>query len=288
MPRIVVAVIVSLLAGFAVGALIGGDTTAPQDEAQHGAGVLGADATIEDRLERIEQIIEQEREARISLEDTLAMLFADVERLEGVGERSAAELEAARQEREERRAAASRRVEGTEADWLTRYQERRMSRLVEGGFSEDEARRALRLESEVQFESMQAAWEAQRNGESLDNSSPEGDPQSLLRARLGDEAFERYLEAQGQPTSIGITQVYSGSPGGEAGIQPGDRLVSYGGERVFSVSELRRQTMQGAPGENVIIQVERDGMMMQLSVPRGPIGITGSGARIRGLNWWGG
>ena len=288
MHRIIVAVIISLLAGFAVGAWVGGDTIVPQVDAPTGTEVLGADASNEDRLARIEQIIVQEREARIDLEDTLASLFEDVERLEGDGERSAAALEAARQEREERRAAETRRVEGTEADWLTRYQERRQARLVEGGFSEEEARRALQLESEVRYEAMEAAWQAQRNGEELGYMSPEGDPQSILRARLGDEAFERYLEAQGQPTSIGITQVLSGSPGGEAGMRAGDKLVSYGGERVYTVTELRRQTMQGTPGENVIIEVERDGMLMQLSVPRGPIGITGSGARIRGLNWWGG
>ena len=42
------------------------------------------------------------------------------------------------------------------------------------------------------------------------------------------------------------------------------------------------------PGEDVVIEVERDGVRMQLTVPRGPIGITGSGANVRGLNWWGG
>ncbi|MDH3622151.1 MAG: hypothetical protein OER91_14725, partial [Gammaproteobacteria bacterium] len=71
-------------------------------------------------------------------------------------------------------------------------------------------------------------------------------------------------------------------------LQKGDELVSYNGERVFNVVELRNQTMQGEPGEDVIIEIVRDGNRMQLTVPRGPIGIAGSGANIRGANWWGG
>jgi S1-C subfamily serine protease len=68
----------------------------------------------------------------------------------------------------------------------------------------------------------------------------------------------------------------------------GDRIARYNGERVFSISDLRRLTMQGNPGEDVVIEVERDGVLMQLTLPAGPIGITGTGARVRGMNWWGG
>ena len=85
-----------------------------------------------------------------------------------------------------------------------------------------------------------------------------------------------------------MTQVLSGSPGNDAGLQPGDQLVSYGGERVFNVMDLRNLTMQGEPGQDVVIEVDRDGVRMQLTVPAGPIGITGSGASVRGLRWWGG
>ena len=156
------------------------------------------------------------------------------------------------------------------------------------GTSDEEARRALELESEASFKAMQLAWEAQRNGEAIDVMDVMSNPQSILRAEMGDDAYARYLEAQGQPTAIRITQVLGGSPGDSAGLQPGDELVSYNGERVFSVMELRNGTMQGQPGEDVVIEIERDGVRMQLTLPRGPIGITGSGANIRGMSWWGG
>ncbi len=293
MPRIVVAVIVSLLAGLAIGAWLGNDDEGASQVAEPSTSAMpGSDASVEERIAYLEQIVVQEREARIALEDTLAALFEDLERIEttdqGADRRATAARDEAERLREERRTSEARRGGRSDADWLARYQERRVDRLIEGGFTEDEARRALELESRAALSALQSSWEAQRSGEQFDPFSSGSDPQALMRQELGDAAFERYLEAQGQPTAIGISQVYSGSPGSEAGLQPGDRLVSYDGERVYSMTDLRRQTMQGAPGERVVIEVERDGVQIQLSIPRGPIGVTGNGARVRGLNWWGG
>lgn len=288
MNKIALAVVFSLLAGFAIGAWFSGDE-APDNRAVELAapGALPDDASAEDRLLRLEQIIGEEREARIALEDTLAMLFEEIERLEGAGGLAAAERLAEEQRQREARA-TERRSPRDRADWLQNYQERRVGRMVEGGFSEDEARRILEQESEASYKALLAAWEAQRNGENIDPIGSMNNPQSILRGEIGDDAYARYLEAQGQPTSITITQVLSGSPGSSVGLQAGDQLVSYDGERIFNVVDLRDQTLQGNPGETVVIEVDRDGTRMQLTIPRGPIGLTGSGANIRGMNWWGG
>ena len=77
------------------------------------------------------------------------------------------------------------------------------------------------------------------------------------------------------------------SPGSQAGLQPGDQIVSYNGERIFNISELHELTLQGTVGENVIVEIERDGMRMQLSLPRGPVGISGTGANLRRSRWGG-
>ena len=288
MNKIALAVVFSLLAGFAIGAWFSGDE-APDNRAVElaASGALPDDASAEDRLLRLEQIIGEEREARIALEDTLAMLFEEIERLEGAGGLAAAERLAEEQRQREARA-TERRSPRDRADWLQNYQERRVGRMVEGGFSEDEARRILEQESEASYKALLAAWEAQRNGENIDPIGSMNNPQSILRGEIGDDAYARYLEAQGQPASITITQVLSGSPGSSVGLQAGDQLVSYDGERIFNVVDLRNQTLQGNPGETVVIEVDRDGTRMQLTIPRGPIGLTGSGANIRGMNWWGG
>lgn len=287
MNKIAIAVVVSLLAGFAVGAWIVGEEPATTEPlVQTVAGIPGNEAGSLERLQGLEQIIAEERDARIALEDTIAMLFEELERIEGAGDQAAAARRQAEREQERAARSTERGRPGT-VEWVRNYQERRVTRLVEGGFSEDEARRILQQESEASFKAMKVTWEAQRNGENIDFPGLSNSPQSILRAEIGDDAYARYLEVQGQPTAVRVTQVLSGSPGTAAGLQPGDQLVSYDGRRLFDVGDLRRQTMQGEPGQDVVIEVVRDGVRMQLTVPRGPIGITGSGANIRNTNWWG-
>lgn len=289
MSRIIAAIVISLIAAFAVGAwLMGGKPKSVADlQTEIAADYSEAAMPAEDRLLHLEQVIAEEREARIILEDQLQSLIEEIARIDSAGLRANAEQQALAEERRER-AQGERAANRDFSSMMRRFDDRRVAQMVEGGFSEDEARRLLKLESESQYKAMQAAYDAQRNGETLDPSSTANAPQSLLRAELGDSAYERYLEAQGQPAAIQVTQVLAGSPGSQVGLQPGDQILNYNGERVFNVNDLRELTMQGRAGEDVIIEIERDGVTMQLSVPRGPVGITGSGANIRSLNRWGG
>lgn len=268
-----------------------------------GAWVMGDDPSndansfelatpMEERLLSLEQVIAEERAARLVLEDLLRVIIEDIERIDSAGPRifaadlARAEDARAETEREQRRN-ESRRPRDF-ASMVRDFQERRLTQLTDAGFSNDEARGILKQEAEAQFKAMKAAHDAQRNGEVVDAFSAVSEPQALLRAELGDSAYERYLQAQGQPTAVQITQVLESSPGSRAGLQPGDQIVSYNGERVFNVTELRELTLQGRAGEDIIVEIERDGVRMQLNVPRGPVGITGSGANVRNMNRWGG
>jgi len=289
MQKIFAAVAISLAAGFALGAWVADDEQIADVDSSAALPVSQFDpaAPLEERLLSLEQVLAEERQSRILLMEQVDELTAAIERIDAAGPRFIAERSAREDELRERR----RQEQGQSRDVasaMQNFQDRRLGRLVDGGFSEEEARRVLRQESEAQYKAMQAAWEAQRSGEQLDPFRAMGSPQSQLRADLGDNAYERYLEAQGAPTSVQITQVLDGSPGSHAGLQPGDEIVSYNGDRVFNVMELRNLTMQGRPGEDVIVEVNRDGMTMQLSLPRGPVGISGSSAGVRNMNWWGG
>lgn len=281
MPKLAIAIAVSLLAGLAIGALLVGDrpdsaATAPQPPER----VDGGD---QERLLRLEQMLLEEREARIALEDTMALLFEELEGTVDEGRRVVAEREA--------RQSAVALEEGRRRDrsnWAEDYNKRRVARMVEGGFTEEEARDLIEQESAASYQAMRAAWEAQRSDEPFDPYAPRNDPQRILRESIGDDAYERYLEAQGQPTAVQVMQVLSGSPAALVGLEPGDQIARYNGERIFSVSDLRQLAMQGSPGEAAVIDIVRDGVTMQLTVPAGPIGVRGSGARTRGINWWGG
>jgi len=286
--KLAFAVVISLLAGIALAMWFVGDELQETGLAGSGGDRVFQEARgLEDRLLQLEQVLAEERQARMALEDTLAQLFEDFERLEGAEGRAAAERRAEEQGQREARATEPAMLQ-IGAEWLRSYQEQRVGALVNGGFSEDEARSLLRQESEAAYKALQVAWEAQRNGEYVAPISTANNPQSILRAEIGDDAYARFLEAQGQPTSFAITQVMSGSPGNNVGIQAGDNIVSYNGERIFNGVELRERTLQGNPGEDVVIEIERNGTLMQLTIPRGPIGITGTGANLRSTYWWGG
>jgi S1-C subfamily serine protease len=96
-----------------------------------------------------------------------------------------------------------------------------------------------------------------------------------LRTELGDVDYSRYLAANGRQTDIQVYGVLDSSPAQTAGLRPGDRIQRYGGQRIFTVRELTEQTLQGNPGENVAVDILRDGMPMQVVLPRGPLGVTG-------------
>jgi C-terminal processing protease CtpA/Prc len=289
MSRIIAAIAISLIAGFAAAVWLvrdgpGGDSETRTDAT---AGTFEAAAPTEERLLRLEQITAEEREARLVLEDQLQALIEEIERIDAQGSRAFADQVDEADDAPARRQ-AGQRARRDFVSLVRNFQERRLNELVEGGFSEDEARRVLKQESEAQYKAMQAAHDAQRRGEDVDAFSAMIRPQTLMRAELGDSDYERYLHAQGQATSIQITRVLESSPGSLAGLQPGDQIISYDSERVFDVNELRELTLQGRAGEDVVIEIERDGVRMQLNVPRGPVGINGTGASMRRMNWWGG
>lgn len=286
MTRVLIAVAISLAAGFAVGAWVAADDTGGTAEPRSsGMPTIDAGASLEERLLSLEQLIAEEREARFALQDQLDELIIEIDRIDTAGPRVLADREARAAEARAQRTRPARRDRSA---MMQDYQARRLNTFVDGGFSEDEARRVMELESQAQYRALEAAHEAQRSGEMPDLINITSGPQSFLRSELGDAGYTRYLEAQGQPTAITVNQVMQGSPGSRAGLQPGDEIVSYNGERIFSVSELRQMTMQGTPGEDVIIEVDRDGVRMQLSLQRGPVGITGSGANPRQMSWWSG
>ena len=127
---------------------------------------------------------------------------------------------------------------------------------------------------------LMAEYEAQRVGTSISPWEQAFGYQSKLREQLGDAEFERYLQAQGSATAVTVREVIDASPANRAGLRPGDEIVGYDGNRVFGMYELRSMAFSGNPGEDVVVEIVRDGQRMQLVLPRGPLGITGSGANM--------
>jgi hypothetical protein len=94
-----------------------------------------------------------------------------------------------------------------------------------------------------------------------------------LREELGTDAYDRYLYASGRPNRVVVDSVIGDSPGQVVGLQAGDRIVSYNGNRIFSPGDLRTATTSGEADDYVAMQVDRSGQLIEYYVPAGPIGV---------------
>lgn len=95
-----------------------------------------------------------------------------------------------------------------------------------------------------------------------------------LREDLGPEGYDALLYATGSNNRVVVRQVLENSPAGRAGLEAGDVIVRYSGQRVFRPDEFKRATTIGQFGTPVTLEVLRDGVLYRFSVPRGPLGIS--------------
>lgn len=276
MNKLVVGVGASLLSVFAVAAWM---LNAPGQEAENKvdsrsapdpAGYFDATAATEERIRALEVAVGEERNARQLLEDELRFVLDELDRI-NVDE----------QQRSEDRVANVRDGADIRESFRQRQEQRfspkaRTQVLIDGGFSPDRAAHIVRRESELQMEALQARFDAGQTGQWRGPGGTSTTTGAALRAELGDSEYEKYLLANDRSTSVGVSSVMQASPAQSAGLQSGDRIVSYDGQRVFSVFDLNAQTMQGTPGQSVLVDIERDGNPMQIVLPRGPLGIRSS------------
>lgn len=268
---IVVAVV--LAAGLAVAAVINGISR------NHDSIIVANDPSsagtsdVEARLASLEAAITVEREARQLLEDELLFLYETLDSIESNGEPTPSAVGGNEQ---------NRRPAVTRSQFIASGRndpEQRKALLIAAGFSDVRAEWLLQRESELRMEAMQLRYEAMRSPDGVRPIEALMSPDRLLRNEIGDAEYELYLEAQNLPTSVNINSVFGASPAQTAGLQQGDRITHYDGERVYSTFDLTRQTMEGEPGANVVVDFIRDGVPMQVVMQRGPLGIRASRRR---------
>ena len=259
-----------LVAGFAVAAYKMNDrVSAPTPEFNSG-DYFDTSAATEDRIHALEIAVAQERNARQLLEEELRVLYAEIDELGDVRDAEEARDQSHAAETQAERLAFEDRRQ-TRPD---RSPEGRRAALVKQGFAPDRAEWIIQREAQLQVQAMQARFDARRSGEPFDPFDIGLNPDLSLRAELGDIEYEQYLTANGRPTAVQVGSVIESSPGQLAGLQSGDQITGYDGQRVFGTMELTQQTMQGEPGDSVVVDIVRDGAPMQIVLPRGPIGVT--------------
>ena len=274
MKKLTFAIGISLVVGFAAASwietsLVSSDTQ-QNDPSESGISSFDAAAPVEERIRALELAVIEEREVRQLLEVEILVLREEIEQRHTESSESSEPDEPALSAREERRAAFGARRFGV------RSTQGQVDRLVEAGFPADQAAWIVQREAELQMEMLRARYDAMR-GNAEQVFVGQGFSQSNeLRAELGDADYERFLAANGRSTSVGIGSVIPNSPAQVAGLQPGDEIVRYDGERVFSMMDMAGRIMQGEKEGNVVVDILRDGAPMQLVLPRGPLGVSGN------------
>lgn len=221
-----------------------------------------------ERIAALEEAIVEERAARQLLEDELFRLIDEVDTLRAGGSVSE-ELADARTQAAIAEAEADRQRTLARRDRL----ENRAAQLVEAGFTEDRAATILRLESEMRMDALRAQFEANRNGTAIDWRTQVLEGDRRLREELGEPMYEQYLQATGRPTAVSINRVMELSPAEEVGLRQGDQIVRYNGQRVYNAQQLTALQLSDSVGDSVIVDIMRDGVPMQVSMPSGPLGI---------------
>lgn len=227
------------------------------------------------RLALIERALAAEAEQRVELEARVAELATQLAALRSDAPSAATAERAAGGEVAAEEPPRPRRAFGPRSD-----APRQVERLVAAGFSPDRAEWIERRTQELRMEALQAQYDAQRDGRPIEPAAAFAGERTL-RAELGESDYERYLQAVGRPTSVGVQGLLASSPAERAGLTTGDEIVSYDGKRVFDLRELNALTLEGTAGESVVVEVRREGQTLQVVMPRGPIGIFGGGFRGR-------
>lgn len=101
-----------------------------------------------------------------------------------------------------------------------------------------------------------------------------------LRDEVGPDAYDRFLYETGVDNRVRVDAVIPGSAGDQNGLLPGDVVERYADAPIFDARDLRSATSNGERGELVPVQVRRDGGLVEVWLPRGPIGIQLDSARV--------
>jgi hypothetical protein len=269
MMRTVLLVGAGLAAGFAAAYWLAGSLPAAEPSTRPVESTPPAPSELPGRVVELERQLGAEIEKRTALEQRVGELGRELEELHAAAPAAHSDTDSADSPPAAAADAAGQRYA---RNFRPQTPDQRISMLEEGGFSPDRAAWIEQRRAELQLQAMQAQY-AQRRGESVDPKQLR--PEQTLRSELGDADYEKYLAAQGRPTNVGVYNVLPSSPAAKAGMQPGDQIVSYAGQRVFNMADLTDLTLQGTPGQSVTLEVQRNQQTVQLVIPRGPLGIGG-------------
>ena len=231
-----------------------------------------------DSLAELRTLLQEERQAREALEAKLDRLAGDVAALRedggGIDEAAAAASVGATGATGADSEAARLADDADPAPGHVWFDERR---LASAGLTDRDVADLKRVFDETELERLYLQNQASREGwpPARLNAEMNALTDRLLQVRstYGDETYDWFLYATNRPNRVMVEGVLGGSAAEEAGIKAGDVILSYDRERVFRPGPLVQGTLRGNLDDRVDVEVWRQGERIQLTLPRGPLGV---------------
>lgn len=150
--------------------------------------------------------------------------------------------------------------------------------LVEAGFARRDAEEYAAILDDVAMRRLALRDQAVREGwlrtaRFAEESRALNEELEATRETFGEDFYDWARYEAGLPNRLRVGGVLADSPAAEVGLEAGDVVQRYAEARVLAVEELRELTTFGAAGETTAIEVLRDGELLRLYVPRGPLGV---------------
>jgi len=274
-------VVLALLFGVGIGALTRTESgTGPGAGHDSGASSDGARATSGSDYARIidglSATVELEVTERQRLEGQVESMGSQISRLE----RELAELRGSEPAGPGAQARAQVQPEADSEDSPSA-----LDPFLEAGFDPDRAEYVKQLQDDLALQRLYLRDQAEREGwlrspRYRDAMQAIAQREEGLAQELGQDDYDRYLYAIGRPNRVLVGDVLANGPAQRAGIQIGDAILSYGGDRIFEANSLVTATREGTAGMSTAVEIEREGETQLVYVPRGPLGINLRVARV--------
>lgn len=150
--------------------------------------------------------------------------------------------------------------------------------LMEVGVNEVTAEDILNQLSQYEFQLLALHDQAKRDGylntpqyhkerRELINNAPS------LQETIGKESYDLYLYKTEQNNRVVVSTVMKDSPAERLGVLKGDIILNYANETVLNWRELRKLTGEGVAGDYVNLTVLRNEKLLNILIPRGPLGV---------------
>ena len=148
-------------------------------------------------------------------------------------------------------------------------------RFLAAGFDPVSAAELKKRASEIEMERLYLRHRARREGwiRSPEYREAARELRRGMKEEFGEDTYDRFLFASERSNRLLVDSVMESSPAQQTGLQPGDIIFRYDGSRVFSRRDLRDATTRGEMGETVPVEIRRGGEILEVEIPRGPLGV---------------